>query len=50
MDGIETVSSECRCIIGPEWSGSASADDAGWECDDCGRFIPCERAGTEDPL
>jgi hypothetical protein len=32
----------CRCRTGPEWSGAARPDDSGWDCDDCGRFIPSE--------
>ena len=36
------VKPACGCEIGIEWSGSARPDDSGWECDDCGRFIPVE--------
>ena len=28
---------------GPEWSGSARGDDSGWDCDECGGFIPCKK-------
>lgn len=32
----------CRCIVGPEWSGSVNPNglDNEWICDDCGRVIP----------
>src|SRR5687767_6511684 len=40
----------CRCITGPEWSGSPTPDEkSGWFCDDCGRFIPAEDY-TERPV
>ena len=32
---------QCRCIAGPEWSGSQNPanPDHEWICDDCGRVI-----------
>ena len=34
----------CRCLDGPEWSGSPTNNDTAWECDDCGRVIQAEEA------
>lgn len=35
---------QCKCIIGPEWSGSLNPDnpDHEWICDDCNRIINME--------
>lgn len=30
-----------------EWSGSARDDDSGWDCDECGTFIPVEAFADE---
>jgi len=36
--------SRCKCITGPEWSGSPNPKnpDNEWVCDDCGRVIRAE--------
>jgi hypothetical protein len=48
MSNPETIPNEqCSCIVGPEWSGSPVNNDTAWECDECGRIIPCDEEGAK---
>jgi len=41
--GINVKNKSCRCLVGPEWSGSLNPNepDDEWICDDCGRVWSC---------
>lgn len=36
------------CNSEGEWSGSPARNDTGWDCDNCGTFIPVEPSAPID--